>query len=68
VANTIGWMAALPLIYIAASVGSGELAAAEVALRGLASGLAASLILGALLYPFILRMPPRRPAIANRRH
>ena len=59
VANMVGWMVALPVIYIAASSGSGVAPIPEVILRGLVSGLAAGLILGALLYPFILRMPPR---------
>jgi hypothetical protein len=58
-ANMAGWMVALPVVYIAASAGSGEFGMAEIALRGLSGGLGAGLILGALIYPFFSWMPPR---------
>jgi hypothetical protein len=57
-ANMTGWMVALPVVYIAASAGSGQAGLAEIALRGLGGGLGAGLILGALIYPFLSWMPP----------
>lgn len=55
-ANMLAWAAALPVIYLAASLGGGAAQIGEVALRALAGGLGAGLLLGAILYLFIRRM------------
>jgi hypothetical protein len=58
-ANIAGWMAALPLIYLSASVGADELSLVEVTARAVSGGFGAGLVLGAITYLFLRRIIPR---------
>ncbi len=57
-ANMIGWAVALPLIYLAASVGSAELGVGAIAVRAVLGGLGAGLLFGLVTGLFLRRIPP----------
>lgn len=60
--NAVGWGAALPCIYIAASVGSSNPGSFEVAVRGLVGGVASGIVLGTVTGLSFAVMPARRRA------
>lgn len=59
-ANALGWAAALPSIYLAASTGSEDQPLWQVAMLGVAGGLLGGLLLGLVTSIFFRSMPPRQ--------
>jgi hypothetical protein len=59
-ANMAGWAAALPIIYLAASIGDGSPNPIEIATRGLIGGLAAGLLFGIVSGLWFSRITPKR--------
>ncbi|OAN59990.1 hypothetical protein [Sphingomonas sp. TDK1] len=60
--NAVGWGAALPCIYVAASVGSASPTSLEIAFRGLVGGVVSGVVLGTITGLSFAVMPARRPA------
>lgn len=60
--SAIGWGAALPCIYVAASVGSAEPGSLEIAIRGLIGGVVSGVVLGTITGLSFAVMPARRRA------
>lgn len=60
--NALGWGAALPCIYVAASIGSAEPSSLEIAFRGLVGGIVSGVVLGTVTGLSFAVMPARRRA------
>lgn len=60
--NAVGWGAALPCIYVAASLGSVSPSSLEIAFRGLVGGAVSGVVLGTITGLSFAVMPARRPA------
>jgi len=60
VANACGWGLALPVIYVAASIGEPGAPVSSYLLTGLSAGLIAGLVLGAVTGLSFWKMAPRR--------
>lgn len=55
-----GWAVALPVIYLAASMGSGAPSPVEIAWRGLIGGLIAGLLFGIVTALWFGKITPKR--------
>ncbi|WP_084581029.1 hypothetical protein [Sphingomonas azotifigens] len=60
--NAVGWGAALPCIYVAASLGSAAPSSLEIAFRGLVGGAVSGVVLGTITGLSFAVMPARRAA------
>lgn len=60
--NAVGWGAALPCIYVAASVGSASPSSLEIAFRGLVGGAVSGVVLGTITGLSFAVMPARTRA------
>jgi len=60
--NAVGWGAALPCIYVAASVGTADPTSWEIAFRGLVGGIVSGVVLGTITGLSFAVMPARRGA------
>lgn len=58
--NAVGWALALPIIYVAASIGGPDDPLSAYVLSGVIAGLAAGLVLGMVTGLSFWKMPPRR--------